>query len=426
MNGPAMVPVIKMAMDFLEHPEQKKSICAHALAWLEEAVARTSAGIKILQERGIPVKNVDEADYSVDGVDYRYPPTQRGGPYEKWVNTVDGYGWRCEDCQRDLCLASVRGTRGGELVQTCVHCAEEATWELDGVYVFPELEQLRSILDAVQPRASRCSCELQGLVEGVAGDTDMQPGFVEFSDFHTFAPGATLQANTKGELTYSKDLGKAVHCDEITRQTIEMMAGARRAVRVAEVEVPIYRTTRFDLRNGVSSRLESLGWVGGFADGERDLGGELALVDATALKEAEELRKRLENEGRALRAGLETERREREEREKELRGNFEAEREELRRLLDAEKSKVREIEKELEAERRSKKELRRSIEAVERANAELREALASEEGARQSAEKDLEAERQERRAAQEREKTMNGVHSSQLDMLLAKLDEVVV
>ncbi|GAQ89739.1 hypothetical protein KFL_005560170 [Klebsormidium nitens] len=433
VNGPAMVPVIKMALDFLEHPEQCKSICAHALAWLAEAVEWTSAGIQILQERGIPIENVDEADYRVDGVDYRYPPTQRGGPYEKWVNAEDGYGWRCEHCQRDLCLASVRGTRGGKLVQTCVHCAVEATWELDGVYVFPELEQLRSILNAVQLRASQCSCKLQGLVEGISGDTDMQPGFVEFSDFHTFAPGATLQANTKGELTYGKDLGKAVHCDEITRQTIETMAGVRRAVRVANVEVPIYRTTCFDLRNGVSSRLESLGWVGGFADGEREVGGEPALVDATVLREVEELRKRLENEGRALRAGLETERREREEREKELRGNFEAEREELRRLLDAEKSKVCEIEKELEAERRSKEELRRSIEAVERANAELREALASEKGARESAERraeglheDLEAERQKRGAAQERERARNGLYSSQLDMLLAKLEEVVV
>ncbi|GAQ93428.1 hypothetical protein KFL_015220010, partial [Klebsormidium nitens] len=450
--GPAMVPVIKMALDFLEHPEQEKSICAHALAWLEEAVDRTSAGIEILQERGIPVENVVEADYRVDGADYRYPPTQRGGPYEKWVNAKDGYGWRCEHCQRDLCLASVRGTRGGELVQTCVHCALEATWELDGVYVFPELERLRSILAAAQPRASPCSCELQGLVEGVAGDTGMQPGSVELTDFCTFAPGATLQANTKGELTYGKDLGKAVHCDEITRQTIEMMARARRAVRVTELEVPIYRTTRFDLRNGVSSRLESLGWVGGFADGKRELGvGELALVDATALREAEELRKRLENEGRALRSVLETERREREEREKELRGNVEAELEELRRLLDAEKSKVREIEKELEAERRrneggagqggeeagareraerraeraEKREtellqmleterrtrgenetlLRQDIEGVERANAELREALASEKGARESAERraeelreDLEAERQKRGA----------------------------
>lgn len=346
-----MMPVIKMAMGFLASPDQRKSVCGDALAWLKAVVERTRASIQALN---IPVKTE-----SAEVADARYPAAQRGP-------TSDGAkrAWRCMVCHADLCLASVTGIQDEQDVETCVDCALSATWERDTVCIFPDLEQLQTFLSEPADPPPPCSCELRGSRTGVP-DSSTQPGNIRFDDFiEPRAKRAVLDASAKGELMYGKHFKIPVADPAKALQAAQTSSALARATRVTEVsaEVPIYRTDcgaeMPDLENGVPPRLARLGWVPRSAS--RD-GGQQGRTE-----EWEEEREGLLRAILVASEEVAVEREAREAAEEDLRRAREGA-EELREAVTASKEALRIETESRRAVENTVEELRKRLESAERA-----------------------------------------------------------
>jgi hypothetical protein len=67
-KGPTMMPVIKMAIGFLNDPLKIKEICEHAREWLQQEMQKTETGIASLQQVGIAVEHKSKLAASTGGI----------------------------------------------------------------------------------------------------------------------------------------------------------------------------------------------------------------------------------------------------------------------------------------------------------------------------------------------------------------------
>lgn len=204
-KGPSMIPVIKMALGFLKDLERRVEVCRHALDKLQALVLQTETGLATLQQAGVPVVHKSEQEASE-----RYPPSERGSVYSHWVS-LKKVDWKCYFCKADTCLASVQWVKAHEGVLyeavSCVACAGEtkgSEWSAEKLLVWPELEELRGLLRQVpEGQQSCCSCEQQGLREGVAGEFEPAPGNLLVSDL--IEAEGTLKQNSSGKRYMTQD-----------------------------------------------------------------------------------------------------------------------------------------------------------------------------------------------------------------------------
>jgi hypothetical protein len=211
------VPILKLALDFVESEQKRAGVCSHAVHYLWKLLEDID---KTLHETSLQT-SFPSSNESAN----RYPPKERGSKYSSWLSSV-GLPSPCLICGADTCFAAVKleGSYVG-----CLKCLREGFLEDNekfGILLYPELERLREALQLVAP--SPCeTCRREGLgasdEELAALREDLkEPGNLVYKD--------CLEAPSfAGVLKLSADGKLKVGTREVTRELAEQAYAASAA-----------------------------------------------------------------------------------------------------------------------------------------------------------------------------------------------------
>jgi hypothetical protein len=136
---------------------------------------------------------------------------------------------------------------------------KDPAWEAKELLIWPDLKELRVLLAGVLGERPGCSCEQQGLLEGVAGDLEPAQGNLVVEDLIDAA--SRLKSNSSGKRyqTHDKDgvsvAGKRLD-ESAARKVIEELAPSQEEANdrgfellSADGGVPLYRKTMEGLQS---------------------------------------------------------------------------------------------------------------------------------------------------------------------------------
>jgi hypothetical protein len=219
------VPVLRLALDFLESEQKRPGVCSHAVEYLWKLLRDID---KALHETSLQTSFPSNGESA-----NRYPPKERGLRYTNWESSV-GLPAPCLICGADTCFAAVKleGSYVG-----CLKCLGEGFLEHKGkveILVYLELERLRKALPLVHPLPCKSCCR-----EGLgASDEELAEFRKEEAQGNLVYRDCLEEGGFTGVLKISADGKLTVGTREVTKELAERVyvAGAGTAAERAEAQ----------------------------------------------------------------------------------------------------------------------------------------------------------------------------------------------
>jgi hypothetical protein len=219
----AQVPVLKLALDFLESEQKRAGVCSHAVDYLSKLLGDVN---RTLDETSLQT-SFPSSEESAN----RYPPKERGSKYSNWSTLLP---YPCHICGADTCFAAVQLEKS---YVGCLKCLREGYLEDKkklGILIFPELERLRETLQLVAPSPCETCCR-----EGLgASDEELTALRVEEAPGNLVYKDCLEAPSFAGVLTLSTDGELKVGTRKVTRELVEQAyaSGAGAAAERAEAQ----------------------------------------------------------------------------------------------------------------------------------------------------------------------------------------------